>query len=54
MPSLHLDAGDAELAEMLQFLSGWLTAYRLGGVRTADDARKLKQRLQESVVLARG
>ncbi|HEV8279868.1 MAG TPA: hypothetical protein VGQ26_29840 [Streptosporangiaceae bacterium] len=26
MPSLSLDAGDAaELAEMLQFLSGWLT-----------------------------
>jgi hypothetical protein len=29
MPSLHLDAGDAELTEMLQFLSGWLTADRL-------------------------
>ncbi|HEV8279832.1 MAG TPA: hypothetical protein VGQ26_29660 [Streptosporangiaceae bacterium] len=27
MPSLSLDAGDAaELAEMLQFLSSWLTA----------------------------
>jgi hypothetical protein len=27
MPSLSLDAGDAaELAEMLQFLSNWLTA----------------------------
>ena len=27
MPSLSLDAGDAaELAEMLQFLSGWLAA----------------------------
>jgi hypothetical protein len=30
MPSLSLDAGDAvELAERLQFLSGWLIADRL-------------------------